>query len=63
MLPSESPVRRRPRLPKTGGSSGRAKVTWAKQSMARSLKSTGSFLRYNLWAWPVPGVLALSLGG
>ncbi|MEM9702356.1 MAG: hypothetical protein AAF907_07925, partial [Planctomycetota bacterium] len=39
------------------------RMTWAGRSVATSLRSTGSFLRANVWAWPIVGVLTLSVIG
>ena len=54
-----------------GGSPGSGRrgvqMAWARRSMSgtvgRSLKGSGSFLKRNLWAWPILGVVLLTAGG
>ena len=68
------PAPRTDRPPDAGGSargssrgSKRVKMAWAGRTAAatlgRSVKTGGSFLKSNLWAWPVLGVAVLFAGG
>lgn len=40
-----------------------ARMTWAKTSVGRSIRSTRLFLKKNLWAWPIIAVIGLSIVG
>lgn len=40
-----------------------ARMTWASESLSRSLSRTGVLLRKNIWIWPVIAVVLLSIIG
>lgn len=52
-----------PQHSRVAASSYRRRMTWASNSVSRSLKSAGSFLRQQIWLWPIIAVVLLAALG
>ena len=52
-----------PQHSRAAASSYKAHMTWASRSVARTLQSAGSFLRQQIWLWPIIAVVLLGTLG
>jgi hypothetical protein len=52
-----------PQHSRVAASSYKAHMTWASRSVARTLKTTGAFLRQQIWLWPIIAVVLLATLG
>ena len=52
-----------PQHSRTVASSYKAHMTWASRSVTRTLRSAGSFLRQQIWLWPIIAVVLLATLG
>ena len=41
----------------------KARMTWASASMSQSLRSTRTYLKKNLWLWPIIAVIVPGIPG
>ncbi len=52
-----------PQHSRAAASSYKAHMTWASRSVSRTLKTTGAFLRRQIWLWPIIAVVLLATLG
>lgn len=52
-----------PQHSRAGASTYHANMTWATRSVSRTLKTTGTFLRQQIWLWPIIAVVLLATLG
>jgi predicted Ser/Thr protein kinase len=52
-----------PQHSRVAASSYKAHMTWASRSVARTLRTTGAFLRQQIWLWPIIAVVLLATLG
>jgi eukaryotic-like serine/threonine-protein kinase len=52
-----------PQHSRAGASTYHANMTWATRSVSRTLKTTGVFLRQQIWLWPIIAVVLLATLG